>query len=310
MMNLMHWRLLVAIADSGGISKAAANVGVTQSGASQAIARLEDLLGVPLLVRERKHTVPTAVGEQVIARARKMLAELDAIQSVADEAKGLRRGRIKLASFPSVFVALLPPLLRSFRRLHPGIEVVALEASDDEVEAWLTNNTIDLGVVMNPAPERNVVSLGHDQWVAVVPARHPLALRNPNGCVDLSELVKEPFVLATGGCVIHGKSLAESAQLSLSNLRVTVQDWASAFALVREGVGVTLVPSLTLPDTQKGLRVLHLRTPIYRHFGLVCSHVGCASPAVSAFLHVVRATNQRDGDGQSFDAATDASSGR
>ncbi|MDA8260058.1 MAG: LysR family transcriptional regulator [Betaproteobacteria bacterium] len=292
MTNLMHWRLLVAIAESGGISKAATNFGMTQSGASQAIARLEDLLGVPLLVRDRKHTVPTAIGEQVIARARKMLAELDAIQALADEAKGLQRGRITLASFPSVFVALLPPLLRTFRRLHPGIKVVALEASDDEVEAWLTNNTIDLGVVMNPSPERNAVPLGHDEWVAVVPVRHPLALRSPDSSVNLGELVEEPFVLATGGCVVHGKSLAASAGLSLADLQVTVQDWASAFALVREGVGITLVPSLTLPESQKGLRVLPLRSPIYRHFGLVCSDVGKASHAVRAFLDVVRAAER------------------
>ena len=92
--------------------------------------------------------------------------------------------------------------------------------------------------------------------------------------------------------MIHGKSLAASAGLSLADLRVTVQDWASAFALVREGVGVTLVPSLTLPEARKGLRVLPLQSPIYRHFGLICSEVGKASHAVRAFLEVVQATDQ------------------
>ena len=62
MMNLMHWRMLVAVADCGSITGAAERVGMTQSGASQAIAQLEDTLGVALFTRERRQTVPTAVG--------------------------------------------------------------------------------------------------------------------------------------------------------------------------------------------------------------------------------------------------------
>ena len=54
MMNLLHWRLLVAVADAGNISRAAEEIGMTQSGASQAIAQLEASLGFPLVTRERR----------------------------------------------------------------------------------------------------------------------------------------------------------------------------------------------------------------------------------------------------------------
>ena len=150
MMNLLHWRLLVAVADAGNISRAAEEIGMTQSGASQAIAQLEAALGFPVFTRERRYIGVTALGGQVVEHARNMLSQLNAIRELADESRGLNRGRIRLASFPSVTSTLLPGLLRDFKRLHPGIEVVILEGSDEEVEEWLAADTVELGVVMNP----------------------------------------------------------------------------------------------------------------------------------------------------------------
>lgn len=181
MMNLMHWRLLVAVLDSGTISRGAEQVGMTQSAASQALAAMEQTLGVQLFVREARQAVPTAVGLQVLEQARLMLGALQNIRQRADSAKGLARGTIRLASFPMVLGTLLPPLLQRFRQRHPGIEVVALEVSDHEVEAMLADNLVDVGVVLNPAPEREAHELGRDRWVAVLPMGHRLAARGPRG---------------------------------------------------------------------------------------------------------------------------------
>lgn len=284
MMNLLHWRLLVAVADAGNISRAAERVGITQSGASQAIAQLEAALGFQVFARERRHVGVTALGEQVIEHARAMLDRLDAIRVLADDSQGLSGGRIRLASFPSVISTLLPGLLRDFQRRHPGIELVALEGTDEEVEDWLAAGTVELGVVLNPAPGRAAAVLGRDAWVAVLPAHHPLGRRASESGVTLEELAAQPFILATGGCAVNGQSLMEQASLHLSDVRVTVRDWASACVLVREGMGVALVPESTLPDDQRGLRVMPLMPAVHREFGLVCSDAGKASRPVQALL--------------------------
>jgi len=287
MMNLMHWRLLVAVADCGSITGAAERVSLTQSGASQAIAALEEMLGVRLFTRERRQTVPTAVGLQVVDHARAMLATLEQIQSVADAAKGLSRGSIRLASFPVVLQAVLPPLLRRFRQRHPGIDVVTLEASDDEVEALLAAGTIDVGTVVNPSPERNACLLGRDPWLAVVPTGHRFARPGRRGVVALAELVAEPFIVATGGCEATAEGVVTDAGLALTDVRARVRDWSSAFALVREGVGVTLVPELTLPADRSGLQVLQLAEPVHRAFGLVASPAASRSRAVQALFDML-----------------------
>lgn len=287
MMNLMHWRMLVAVADCGSITGAAERVGMTQSGASQAIAQLEDTLGVALFTRERRQTVPTAVGLRVVDHARTMLSSLDAIRSVADASRGLSRGSIRLGSFPMVLQSVLPPLLRRFRQRHPGIDVVTLEASDEEVEALLAAGTIDIGTVLNPAPQRDARLLGCDPWLAVVPAGHRLARPGRHGVVPLRELVGEPFIHATGGCTATAQGVVADAGLALADVRASVRDWTSAFALVREGVGVTLVPELALPADRRGLQVLQLADPVHRAFGLVASSAGARSRAVQALFDML-----------------------
>lgn len=290
MMNLMHWRLVVAVADHGNITRAAERVGMTQSGASQALALMEETLGVQLFSRESRQTLPTAIGLPVIEQARLMLGALQTIRQTVDSVRPMLRGTIRLASFPMVLASFLPPLLRQFNRLYPGIEVVALEVSDDEVETLLAAGLVDVGVVLNPAPERNAGPLGRDAWVAVVPAGHPLALRGIEQGVSLPELAALPFVLATGGCSTNARSLAAEAGLQLQDVRVEVREWSSAFTLVRENLGVTLVPEMTLPAERQGLRVIALQPRIERVFSLVLPAGQTPSATVQALLDLVAET--------------------
>ncbi|PYA71360.1 LysR family transcriptional regulator, partial [Serratia marcescens] len=235
MHNLLHWRLLVAVADSGTITQAAALCGMTQSAASQAIAQLETMLSTRLLVRQPHNVVLTQSGLQIVTHARTMLEALRAIQQCAQQAGNAHAGKIRLASFPSAFSKLLPPLLRKFRRLYPDIELITLEGTDHEVESWLTSATADIGVVLNPAPERLCFPLGEDAWLAVVPSAHPLArARRP---VALDALFRLPFILATGGCDVNAQRLAQQSGLALADIRATVSDWQTALTLVREGTG-------------------------------------------------------------------------
>lgn len=284
MMNLLHWRLLVAVADASNISRAAEEVGMTQSGASQAIAQLEASLGFLVFTRERRHICVTALGGQVVDHARKMLTRLNAIRMLADESRGLNGGRIRLASFPSVTSTLLPGLLRDFKRRHPGMEVVVLEGTDEEVEEWLAADTVELGVVMNPIPGQADVILGQDAWVAVMSSSHMQECFSEVRGITLEELAGQPFILATGGCVVNGKSLIEQAGLHLSDVRVKVRDWVSACLLVREGMGVALVPESALPAELRGLCVMPVTPTIHREFGLVCSLSGKSSAATQALL--------------------------
>ena len=186
-----------------------------------------------------------------------------------------------------VMATFLTPLLQRFRQLNPGIEVTTLDVTDSEVLTLLDAGLIDLGVVLNPRPERNASVLGRDCWMAVLPTDHPLAQRPANASVSFEALLEQPFVLATGGCTASARSLAGAAGLTLRDIRVEVREWNSAYSLVREGVGVTLVPEMALPVKRNGLRVMPLTVPLYREFALVGSPARPPSAAASALLKML-----------------------
>ncbi|HIE4797652.1 TPA: LysR family transcriptional regulator [Serratia marcescens] len=286
MHNLLHWRLLVAVADGGTITQAAALCGMTQSAASQAIAQLETMLSTRLLVRQPHNVLLTQSGLQIVTHARTMLEGLRAIQQCARQAGHAHTGKIRIASFPSAFSTLLPPLLRKFRRLYPDIALISLEGTDHEVETWLKSATADIGVVLNPSPERLCFSLGEDAWLAVVPSVHPLArARRP---VALDALFRLPFILATGGCDVNAQSLAQQSGLALADIRATVSGWQTALTLVREGTGVALMPASVIPPDAAGVCALPLATPVYRRFGLTCSSDAATLPPVQTLLNYLR----------------------
>ncbi|WFF42039.1 LysR family transcriptional regulator [Salinicola endophyticus] len=290
MMNLSHWRLIVAVADTGTVSQGAARVGMTQSAASQAIAQVEKTLGSPLFTRLHREVILTAFGESVVDHARDMLTSLKAIRALADTRQGIGSGRLRLGSFPSIISRWLPTLLSTFRQRHPGVEIVLLEGSDEEVETWLADRTIDLGVVLNPTPDRRPLILGRDAWVALLPHSHPLARRTSVQGVELSELVTQPYIHASGGCRVNGQSLAEARGLTFEDVRVTVRDWASACALVREYMGIAIVPESVLPEDRKGLRIQPLQPRMERCFGLVAATTVESAPALHTFWqHVEKA---------------------
>ncbi len=284
-MNLTQLRSLIAASETGSFTAAAEMLGLTQSGISQALAALEETLGVKLLVRQRHGVQLTAFGERALDHARAAFAHLEAIRQEAAQATGEETGSIRIAAFPSVFATVLPPLLRRFRSLHPDIELVALETDDREVETWLDTGAVDLGVVLNPLPDSDAVLIGRDAWVCVLPASHRLGRRD---ALSLAEFVAEPFVLATGGCHVNARTLATAAGLSLADVRMEVRDWASAIALVREGVGVSLVPESTLPERRKGFCTVRLNTPIFRFFGLKASHGRGSSRSAGLFVEMAR----------------------
>lgn len=251
MMNLIHWRLYVAIVECGSISAGAARCGITQSGASQAIAQMEHVLGAALLLRERGRISPTPFSARALEHARAMLAELGQLQALA--------------------------------RAHPDTGVVWLEGSDEEVEAWLVAGTVDLGVVLDPAPERDATVFGEDEWLAVLP---PALARPQARDIALTELLALPFVLATGGCWLHAQRLAERAGLAIADLRLQVRDWSSAWTLVRDGAGASLLPASVLPAERDGVQVLPLQPRQQRRFALIAAaHPAPAALQLREFLH-------------------------
>lgn len=100
-------------------------------------------------------------------------------------------------------------------------------------------------------------------------------------------MAEQPFIPATGGCSTNARSLATDAGLQLRDVRVEVREWSSAFTLVWENIGVTLVPEMTLPSHRQGLRVVPVIPRIDREFALAVPANKPPSAAVQALMSLL-----------------------
>lgn len=283
-MNFSQFQSLVALTETGSFTEAAFAIDLTQSAVSHALAALEKELGVTLLERKRTGVVAlTSVGEKVIPHMRSILASVSAIEQEAKAARGLAAGKVRVGSMESIIPPqLLASILTSFQTAYPEIEVVLFEGAMFEIGEWIENSVIDVGFVIMPAPGISNTWIATDEMCLLVPANHRLHTRQ---AVTPAELREEGFVMEKNQCSL---SLMQRAGLvpnkSKPSIRYQASDSATILAMVREGLGITLMPRAVLPSKLDGLVALPLDPPFHFQLGLAVKSPDTASPAARLFV--------------------------
>lgn len=273
------------MAESGGFTKAATTMRITQPGVSHTIAGLETELGALLVERERGGARPTEVGERVLVHAREILGLVERIGEEASGEKGLKSGRLRVGSFPSSASRILPALMGTFNELYPGVEIALMEGTDQEVLEYIRSRAVDVGFVTLPAGGLETIPVTEDELLAVLPRWHSLG---DSATVSIERLAEEPFVMSKGGCEPLISSAFRSAGCQ-PNIRFEVRDMGTILAMVGEGLGITVVPELALPlhpESLTELRTVSLEPPVRRHLALAVRSLEIASPAATAFVRL------------------------
>lgn len=280
MMTLLQLEVLLAVVETGSFTKAAEALNLSQSGVSHTIAGLEAELGIALLTRNRNGIKLTEAGEQILIHAREIWNRSEQIKQVAAAAKGLQIGTIRVGSFPSASAKLLPGMIRSFRNRYPGIELVLLEGSYEEIKAWIAAGAIDVGFLPSPSEGIETVPLIRDELVVILPASNRL---NAADSLSIEQIADEPFVMPKAGCEALVEEAFRGKQL-VPNTEFEVVENSTILSMVQAGLGISVVPRLVLPDTLDGIAVISLSPPLFRQSGIGARSLTSASPAVLAFL--------------------------
>jgi DNA-binding transcriptional LysR family regulator len=287
-MNLAQLRALRAVNEAGSVTGAAAMLDITQSAVSHTLSSLENEIGVRLVVRDRAGCSLTETGRRLLPHVVEALRHVDRVIEEASAAAGLVTGRLRLGAFSSA-CRVLPPLIRAFRRLHPAVDVVLLEGTDEEVDEWINRRVVELGVVMGPRADLYTVPLADDEMLAVLPAEHPLA-DEPD--LSLAELADDPFLLSSGGCEPLIRQLYQQQGMSLEPTH-RVREMTTLLAMIRENLGVSIVPSLALGDAADGTVALPLRPGVPRSLLLAARAAEDLSPAAKGFLDAIPRQDQQ-----------------
>ena len=283
-MSIQKYEIFLHTVEAGSVSRAAQDLGLTQSAVSHALSSLEERFGFSLLHRSRAGVRLTAEGKKVLPSVRAILSAEMRLQETVSSIHGLSTGTIRIGTFTSVAVHWLPAILKGFQEEHPHIRFKLLNGDYHDVEQWLEEGAVDLGFVSLPtrAPGE-VTPLMKDRLLVILPKDHPLA-NLP--CFPISFAKQESFI-----------SLLESSDQDLRraldaedirpNVRFVTKDDYAIIAMVEQGLGIAIMPELLLQGRRDNIAALELKPQASRTIALAVTESGRQSPATRLFADYV-----------------------
>ena len=284
-MNLKRYRFFLQTVRSGSLSGAAEALGCTQSAVSQMISGLEKELGVGLLHRSRTGIRLTEEGRLLLPEIERLLEAQKRIEDLCEDFRGGERGTVVVASFSSVAVHWLPGIFKAFGESHPGVELRLNTGDYHDVSQWLGSGAANVGFATpSCAGDCRFIPLYRDPLLAVLHPEHPLA-DAPEFPVE--RMATESFLGLLAASDQDARDYPASAGIE-PNIRLSTKDDYTILAMVRSGLGISIMQELLLRGETEGLRLLPLKPRAYRTIGLALTEEGERNPAVRAFAAFTR----------------------
>ncbi len=264
MFNPAHIDLFRAVLRHGGMTRAAAALGIGQPYVSRGIAQLEGAVGFPLFVRGHGSASPTPEGEAFAREVELTYAGLDDLAVAARRIREVGTGPLRVACQPSLASGLLPRAIRRLAAERPGIAVALFVPDPDTIWSWAAAGRCDIGLV-RPRPGFAGVAAAPFSTVDAVcalPRRHPLAGRRS---IALGHLDGVPLIAGAPGAFQRAVEEAFAAAGLVPRFVHTAQYTAARCGLVGEGLGAAIVDPVAArqvagPDV--ALRPLRAAIPI------------------------------------------------
>jgi DNA-binding transcriptional LysR family regulator len=300
--DILGVQAFVAIADHGGFQKAADALHVTQTAITQRLRHLEDFLGVALVERTTRSVSLTAIGEDFVPRARRLLQELsDSLAEIRETGKA-QRGDVAVACVPTAGIQYLPGIIREYSARYPENRIKILDHSSFGVAQAVLRREAEFGINIAPTNHPELIStpLLEDQFVLVCRNDHPVA-----GHSSLTWAQLEGYPLIFAGQVNGNRPLLDSflsgGTPDAGSLRLTlrvhyeVQRSSTAVGLVAEGIAAAVVPGLAIQHgAYPRLRVIPLVAPsVSRTLVLVARKNARLSPAAQVLYDLIKTRSLR-----------------
>jgi DNA-binding transcriptional LysR family regulator len=294
MLDTHRLRVFRAVVATGSINGAAANLGYTSSAVSQHLSALQRETGLTLIERRGRGIEATAVGLAFADEAGSVLERLAALESVADDLRAGRVGRISISYFSSAGAAWIPPVIGAISREYPLLrfDLRLLELSGESNQ----DPDLEVFVAESPAlsggdPDRggyDVETLLEDPYLVVLPADHPMA---GEAAIELAALRDQPWVdndFSRGPCRQVLLNACAAAGFS-PTFSIETHDYPSALAFVAVGTGITVLPRLGTVVLPRGVVAVPVVRPVpVRHIMLRTKRSIRDHPAVRRAVSMLR----------------------
>ncbi|WP_437887614.1 LysR family transcriptional regulator [Phytobacter sp. V91] len=292
--NLDQLRTLITIADTGSFAQAAQQLHLSPPTVSLHISELETRVGAKLLSRTRGKVSPTAIGENMVSHARRLLADAAyALDDITRRAKGLT-GQVRLGASTGAIANLLPLAIEKLALSHPNIDVHISVLTSLQTLEQLKSGSLDIGIVALPQPQRGGLRI--DAWrrdpvVAFLPASWAVP-----EVVTPEWIIEKPLLLNGSGTHLSQLTsnwFAETGHRPVARITLDYND--ALKSLVGAGYGATLLPaeSGTTFSGDSRTVIRPLKPALWRELGLACREKESENePSTQHLLAVLRDLKQ------------------
>ncbi|MER1267287.1 LysR family transcriptional regulator [Bacillus sp. B20(2022)] len=285
-MTITQLQVLIKTVELGGFTKAARVLNMTQPAVSHAISSIESELGVTILIRDkRKGLIVTDVGSRILVHIREILNGVEKIEQEVAMEKGHEVGTIRIGSFPSASAHFLPKMINHFKEKYPNLEVVLYEGTIKEVEDWLVSRVVDIGIVILPNKEMEIVPLTKGKMVVILREDHPLCKKD---AITIRDLENEPIILCKGGYEPPIIDMFKQVNVPL-RAEYVISTVTTALNMIQEGLGIAILAELSLTNLPKNVQTRELEPQVWREIALAVPSLKDSSIAVQLFIEEFQA---------------------
>lgn len=280
-MDTKKIKALLLAAEYKSLSKAAEVFSYTPSALSHSVDALEEELGVKLLVRTHTGVELSEEGKYLLDKLEAVAAAEKALVKAASELSGEKGKLLRIGTYASISVHLLPEVLKGFRQKYPDIRISIIVG--DKLRGWLENDIADVLFAEAPKVGDGVfIPFVKDDFVAVVPS----AMFAGRKTVSCEALCQYPFILVNDSSVRQHFTKENCKEI----IDLTSVDDTSVVSMVREGIGVAVLPALVLKAHPKGVRMLKLDPPMSRTLGVTYRKDSGQSSCAMKFVNYLKSS--------------------
>jgi LysR family transcriptional regulator, hydrogen peroxide-inducible genes activator len=290
-LKLKDLRYLVAVADERHFGRAAASCFVSQPTLSAQLKKLEQDLGVQLIERAPNNVTLTQPGEQIVARARRILEAGEEMVTLARSQRDPLAGRLRVALLPTIGPYLLPQVTPAIRKALPRLELRLYEYQTGALLEKLHAGELDVGILALPVELGGLEAreLYREPFVVALPEHHPLAAR---ATLKVADLKSEPLLLLEEGHCLRDQALEVCSRFGIrdqQDFRATSLE--TLRQMVATGAGITLMPEFAGRGAYRNARGVALRpfakpAPV-RHIGALWRKTTPRRAAIDALCQVI-----------------------
>jgi DNA-binding transcriptional LysR family regulator len=287
--DFLGLQAFLSIAQRGSFRRAAAHLNLSQTAISHRMRKLEDELGVKLFARTTREVTLTRAGIDFLPKAQKAIAELEQSFDELKQQGAKRRDRLDIACLPAFAVHYLPPILRRFHEIHPGVEVRIFETPSAAIAELVGSGEVEFGLSMISTNrwDLDVETIGEAPLALACPAGHPFAKKR---AVTWRELRDTPLIRVGTKTAIRSiiDDTMSAAHLT-PNWQYEVQHVETAVHLVEAGLGLAVALNFDVAlHRGRGLVAVPLRSPkVVCSYGLVTRRGMPLSSSAAAVRHLL-----------------------